>query len=91
MNRIELTEEERAILIMYLNVHWKYIARDGDGELYAYKNRPEKDEESGMWFCNGDVIYNIIKSEKSFSNLFSFITWDDDEPYSIEDLLKGNE
>lgn len=76
----KLTEDERVIL-ENLPKKYKYIARDPNGLLYIYGNKPTKD--SGGWF-NG-----MNDNLSLFKHLFQFIKQEDREPYNIEELLKG--
>ena len=71
-----LTAKERAFCEI---VNEGYIARDKDGELYIYANEPPKREE--QW-CS-DVDFIPLNNE-----YFSFIIWEDEKPWSIEELLK---
>ena len=76
---IKLTEDEKVIL-RNIDEEFKYIARDNNGLLYIYKNKPDKTYDlcwgNGRGTCFG------------FKHLFQFIQWTDDEPYLIEDLLE---
>ena len=78
---IKLSDAERAWLIVAKHDDMKYIARDRDGGLCVYPSRPMK--MSTTWLSKYDA-YKKLWSE----NLFEFITFEDDEPYLIEDLLK---
>lgn len=71
-----LTAKERAFCVI---VSEGYIARDKDGELYIYANEPPKRKE--QW-CS-DVDFIPLNNE-----YFSFIIWEDEKPWSIEELLK---
>ena len=53
----------------------KYIARDRNNKLYVYTEKPVR------WSC-----YQI--SADIFGDIFSFIKWEDEEPWGIEDLKK---
>ena len=77
----KLTEDEKAIL-KNLPKEYKWIARDESGWIFLYKNEPLKISIS--W---SGSMYTTLP----FEHLFQFIKWEDDEPYSIEDLLKGEE
>lgn len=78
---IKLSDTERAWLSVAKHDGKRYIARDRDGRLYVYPERPNK--MSICWLLKSDAYKQIWSG-----NLFEFITFDDDEPYSIEDLLK---
>ena len=77
----KLAEDEKAIL-RNVPKDYKWIARDASGMVYIYTQRPEK--LSCIW--SGNSYGGIVIP---FDHLFQFIKWEDDEPYSIEDLLKG--
>lgn len=50
-----------------------YVARDRDGSLFLYGEKPERDMESGTW------IGIFIKID---DNLYDYITWED-EPQRV--------
>lgn len=61
-----------------------WMARDKDGRLDWYKQEPRKNRE--FWFPNGD---EYIKAGDICGNgLFSFITWEDEEPWAVSELRK---
>ena len=77
----KLTEDEKVIL-RNVPKYYKWIARDNSGSLYVYASKPKK--RFTTWESNGAPLI-------PFAHIFKFIKWEDDEPYSIEDLLKGEE
>ena len=94
---IKLTTEERAFLNSILLVSdYKYIARDSKystfgNALWVYKEKPIRD--GYRWYPKRlDITIPDTHTEitKTTKGMFEFITWDDDEPYLIEDLLKGD-
>lgn len=58
-----------------------YIARDKNGDLYLYNNPPYVAESE--WRSVGYGRYARLCSK-----FFSFITWESNKAWSIEDLLK---
>lgn len=60
----------------------RYLARGENGALYLYGKKPHK--SGGMWFSPGV----IVSVENIMPDSFSFIKWQDAEPWSVEDLLK---
>lgn len=72
-----LTGEEKAILEL-LDEKYEYIARDKDGMLYAYGDKPIR-------FLTDWV--GELYSRMPFDNLFEFVSWEDEEPTKISDLL----
>lgn len=77
----KLTEDEKVILRSLPKEH-KWIARDENGRLYIYASKPLKGIT--MWASDGLPMI-------PFNHLFQFIQWEDEEPYSIEELLEGEE
>ena len=77
----KITEDEKVIL-RNLPKEYKWIARDLSGMVYIFIERPEKGQ--AIWYGCGQPMI-------PFYHLFQFIQWEDDEPYLIEELLKGEE
>ena len=77
----QLTEDEKVIL-RNLPKEYKWIARDSSGMVYMFIEKPEKGQ--AIWYGFGQPMI-------PFYHLFQFITWEGKEPYSIEELLKGEE
>ena len=77
--KLKLTEDEKAIL-RNVPKEYKWIARDLSGMVYIFIERPEKGQ--AIWYGCGQPMI-------PFHHLFQFIKWEDEEPYSIEELLEG--
>ena len=75
----KITEDEKVIL-RNLPEKYKWIARDLSGMVYIFIERPEKGQ--AIWYGCGQPMI-------PFYHLFQFIKWEDEEPYSIEELLEG--
>ena len=78
-----ITSREKNFLDLLLP-KWKYIARDSNNELYIYNEKPERRDCD--WYSNDGILFRI--STRFFGNMFGFIKWYDEEPWSIEDLKK---
>lgn len=63
---------------------YKYIARDNDDRLFAYKSEPRKSREA--WKCR---YLDFLKLP--LTDFLNFITWDDGELTSIRELIKEYE
>ena len=74
------TEDEKVIL-RNVPQYYKWIARDGNGVVCLYPDKPHKSKT--IWDSYGTLF--------PFHHLFQFIKWEDEEPYSIEELLEGEE
>ena len=77
----QFTEDEKVIL-RNLPKEYKWIARDEEGDLAVHNVKPYKSPE--FWVSESDIAWEYLVP---FNNLFQFIKWEDDEPYSIEELL----
>lgn len=75
---ITITTEEYRYL-QELGYPWKWLARDRDGSLYAFANKPAK-FTSETWGADGNAYIGIN------DDLFQFILWEDSEPVYIEVL-----
>ena len=64
-----------------------YIVRDKSGSLYVNIEKPFKSDSKRYWDIHGEYWYinNLILNDCNFS----FIKWEDEEPWSVEDLLKS--
>ena len=77
---MKITKQEKVILSS-LKSEWKYIARDKDGDLYLFQNKPKKDGLMLMWKALGNCDFS------AFNHLFKFISWNDENPHSINILI----
>lgn len=79
-----LTEDEKTMLRI-LDIKYRYIVRDENGKLYLYGEKPIKHEKSRVWYLSND---DFTVSKFPFSEYFKSITWEDEEPMLINDLLR---
>lgn len=82
--KIRLTDDEKVIL-KNLDKKYKYIVRNSNGEIRIFETKPVK--LSFTWSNVNYMEYDYLV----FPHLFKFVTWEDNEPTLIEDLLKGEE
>lgn len=75
---VKISKRDRAFLD-YIE-GYKYIARDGDGELYVYITKPKKGLRN--W---ADARF---KSLRGLDIGFPMVKWSDAEPWKIDDLKK---
>ena len=80
----ELTDTEKAILRNYLSKGYKWIARDKEDYIYVYITKPLTMSNT-LWISPYAYSYGC---DITFERLFKFIKWEDEEPYSIEELLE---
>ena len=79
-----ITSREKKFLDVLLP-KWKYIARDSNNSLFIYPIKPIR--FGTCWMVKND--YNVYKIAKYvYGNMFNVIRWEDEEPWSIEDLKK---
>lgn len=79
---VKLTRFEYEYLKVAKENEYNFIARDNDGCVFLYRNRPWKDELS--WDYSGKFM--IV-----FEELFKFVKWADEEPYLIDEILANCE
>ena len=60
-----------------------YIARDCDGGIWWHEEKPAKDNVENYWNS-----YDGVLDIEPVGNMFLFITWEDEEPWAVEDLRK---
>lgn len=81
-----ITSREKKFLDLLLT-KWKYIARDENKNLYVFDSLPIKRYD--VWCIeNISMCEYCYISKKTFGNMFDFIKWEDEKPWSIEDLKK---
>lgn len=79
---VKLTRFECEYLKVAKENEYNFIARDNDGCVFLYRNRPWKDELS--WDYSGKFM--IV-----FEELFKFVKWADEEPCNIDEILSNCE
>lgn len=81
----EYSEIEIEIAKNLLAKGYKWIARDENNTLYAYKGRPIK-EESGWWH-GGSWLLLMGGGTRGVIPIFDGIRWEDDEPVRLRDIV----
>ena len=84
---IKLSDDEKVIL-RNIDKRYKWIARDKYYNLGIYDVKPYKNESVGFWKNNNNIFDG--RYFNAYNHLFQFIKWSNDEPYSIEELLKDD-
>ena len=82
MPKINYEEHE---VLKELDDKWEWIARDKNESLFAYSEKPPKDNHSRDWGFTGDEWHLIGEI------LFQFIQWEDEEPYNVAELIEDYE
>ena len=82
--KVPLLSEAEYYILKNLNTKWKWIARDEDGRLFLYKNKP--DRETSRWIDDYKMFALNI-----YNHLLPCVQWEDDEPWKITKLLKRYE
>ena len=81
-----ITSKDKMFLDLIV-AKWKYIARGEDKNLYVFDSLPIK-EWDGWCAENMSMCGYCYISKKLFGDMFDFIKWKDEKPWSIEDLKK---
>lgn len=75
-----ITARERHFL-EFIETGW--LTRDSDQDIWWAEGRPEKMEV--MWSASSSKLINITCLA---NGAFPLIKWEDEEPWSVEELLK---
>lgn len=81
---VKLSRLEYEILKLAINKSCEYIARDSDGQLFVFMEKPHKGES----FWKTDGYYYLLEM---FSVLFQFVKWEDSTPTPIKEVLDNCE
>ena len=65
----------------YIQDGYRYMARDEDGMVYAYKERPQRGISIWLYDSEPYAIYKVKVD-------FPMVKWENEEPWLIEDLKK---
>lgn len=79
---VKLSKFEYEYLKFAKAVEYNFIARDEDGGLFLYSIEPWKGEIAWKYRDSGIRI---------FTKMFDFVRWQDEEPYSIDEILANCE
>ena len=79
----QFSQDELSIL-RNIDYRYKWVARDRDGEVWIYSDKPKKEDNLCNWntYCSFNKSLEIIKN-----SLFTEIKWEDDEPVFIDDYV----
>lgn len=80
---IKLTRFEYKYLKVAKENGYNFIAKDGDGRLFLYKNKPFKSLDE--WIVASKDCCRILDS------LFKFVKWEDEDPWNIDNILANCE
>lgn len=72
-------KEDQIAIDYALACGYSWIAKDKDGTIYAYKEKPQKIDNYGIWGDDNSYRHCMLK----IGLPISFLSWDDEEPYYI--------
>ena len=78
----KLTPQERMLCELFKD-YW--IARNKEGHLFLCKYKMSK--SNNVWINTNDHLYTLIPPYDESNLKFSFIKWEDEEPYNTSDML----
>lgn len=82
-----LTAKQQTILTGLLTLGYKYIARDGDNDLFAYDRPPYRDKDYGCFWSSQYPRIDLNHINSARHVLDNLCSWEDEKPTSIEWLL----
>lgn len=103
--KIPLVTENQQTFLSCIDKKYKWIARDDDGSVFVFKEKPEKNDNewwSPIYRLEEDCmnVSTIIEFPFTFiptetdEDFFNYLSWEDEEPKLISYLLdscKGEE
>lgn len=82
-----ISKRDRAFL-EYIREERKYIARDENGNLFVYGEKPIKAGTS--WGIRSLVCDGYLYLNRHFNVDFPMVKWEDEEPWKVDDLKNLN-
>lgn len=93
--QIILTEIQATYLKALNLLEMNYLAKDFDGDIYAFTAYPEKSESTDYqcWACScgGDECFSLTYSDQAVEALSPLCEWKDEEPLNIMKTLAAGE
>lgn len=84
----KLTKQERKFCEL-LEGKDCWFARDLNKELCLFVNKPRREDGEDMWWANTTGVAIMVGDDfVVFEIEMSFIKWEDEEPWSVDELLK---
>lgn len=80
----EISTLEKEILKRAKAKEYNYITKDRNKKIYIFNEEPEK--ISYEWILRNGKCYGL----RIFNDLFQFVTWKDEEPTKIDDVLNNH-
>lgn len=71
-----------SLFLNFIKDEYNYIARDKNGFLYAYSDKPKKYYQNGVWKCGVPIRIDFFKID------LPMIKWIDEQPWKISYLKK---
>lgn len=88
LRKPRLTQEQVKQLGALVVFDRPWIAKDKDGSVFAFKNKPGRNENKAMWII--DRLYGDAWLLPEDSALADLVSWSDPEPLDIVATLKAN-
>ena len=82
----EFTDDELCIL-RNIDKEYKWIAKDRDGDLWIYTNKPKKEYDRYWKNCSSSKSLSFEPLDIFKNRLFTEIKWEDNEPVYIDDYV----
>ena len=83
----EFTDDELCIL-RNIDKEYKWIAKDRDGDLWIYTNKPKKEYDRYWKDCSSSKSLSFEPLDIFKNSLFTEIEWEDDEPIFIDSYVE---
>ena len=80
------TDDELCIL-RNIDKEYKWIAKDRDGDLWIYTNKPKKEYDRYWRDCSSSKSLSFEPLDIFKNSLFTEIKWEDEEPIYIDSYI----
>ena len=80
---IKLKKLAKEALELAKEFEFEYIVKDRNGNVWLYSGKPYKNE---TYWDSYNARYNL----RRISHLFPFLSWEDEEPAKIDDVLENH-
>ena len=82
--RFKTLDPNEAIILSHLPTKWKWIARDYNGDLFLFSNKPRKGHMH--WMMTG----LCERTDFPYRTMFKTLKWEDLEAINIDNWLGEN-
>ena len=80
--------DDELCILRNIDKEYKWIAKDRDGDLWIYTNKPKKEYDRYWKDCSSSKSLSFEPLDIFKNSLFTEIEWEDDEPIFIDSYVE---